>query len=102
MQAPEDKLNGMLKAAGLPKRASYRPGEVCEILGISERTFWRMTEAFEPGPDGCPVNVNSLDSYLLHSHRRVRYDALVDFLARNNTYHRRNAEDPRQLLLFEI
>ena len=98
----EDQFQEMLSHAGLPVRASYRPGEVCSILGISSRTFWRLTERYEKDPEtGEPVNPNSIDSYLLRSHRRVRYQELVAYLKRNNTYERRNAPDPRQMLLFD-
>ena len=99
----EQKLVGMLEAAGLPKKASYHPGEVCAILGISDRTFWRLVSAYEPdeGRDR-PTIPYSLDSYTLARSRRVRYDELVEFLARNNTYERANAPDPRQLSLFNF
>ncbi len=82
----------MLCQSGLPVRASYRPGEVCAILGISPRTFWRLTERYEIDPEtGDPRNPNSLDSYLLRRHRRVRYDEILNYLNRNNTYERKNA-----------
>ena len=98
----DEKFQEMLSQAGLPVRASYRPGEVCSILGISTRTFWRLTERYEPDPDtGEPVDPNSLDSYLLRSQRRVTYQEIFSYLNRNNTYERRNAPDPRQMLLFE-
>jgi hypothetical protein len=96
-------LEGMLCAAGLPVRASYRPGEVCRVLGISERTFWYLTERYEISPaTGSPLRPDSLDSYLLSCHRRVRFAELAAFIERNNTYERRNAAvDPRQMPLFE-
>ena len=95
----EEKLTGMLTAAELPKKSSYRPGEIQAILGISERTFYYLISRYEPDPEtGQPKNPNSLDSYKL-SHHRVRYDELVNFLARNNTYQRNNV-DSRQLVMF--
>jgi len=98
----DEKFREMLSQSGLKVRASYRPGEVCSVLGISPRTFWRLTEQYEIDPEGSgPRNPNSLDSYLLRSHRRVRYNEILSYLNRNNTYERRNSIDPRQMLLFE-
>ncbi len=98
----EDQFQEMISLAGLPVRPSYRPGEVCSILGISPRTFWRLTERYETDPDtGVPVDPNSLDSFLLRTHRRVRYQEILAFLRRNNTYERRNAPDPNQQLMFQ-
>ncbi len=98
----DEEFKEMLSQSDLPMRASYRPGEVCSLLGISPRTFWRLTERYEiDAATGQLRNPNSLDSYLLRSHRRVRYDEIRNYLNRNNTYERRNAPDPRQMLLFE-
>jgi hypothetical protein len=98
----DDKFKEMVLKSGLPVRGSYRPGEVCSLLGISPRTFWRLTERYEIDPEtGEPRHPNSLDSYLLRSHRRVRYDEILAYLNRNNTYERRNASDTRQMLLFD-
>ncbi len=99
MTPAEEKLTGMLKAAGIAKKSSYRPGEVQQILGICERTFYNLVSRYEPDPEtGKPMNPNSLDSFKL-THHRVRYDELVNFLGRNNTYQRNNA-DPRQMVMF--
>jgi len=98
----DEKFKEMLTQSSLPIRASYRPGEVCSLLGISPRTFWRLTEHYEIDPATSePRNPNSLDSYLLQSHRRVRYNEILAYLNRNNTYERRNAPDPRQMLIFD-
>ncbi|WP_429885359.1 helix-turn-helix domain-containing protein [Geoalkalibacter halelectricus] len=99
MTEAEQKLRGMLKAADLPVRPSYRRGEVCEILGIDKRTFWRMVAHHEPTEDG-QRRPGTLDSYMTRGHHRVRYDELVDYLARNRTWQRQNATDPRQMGLF--
>jgi len=99
-ETAEQKLAGMLKAAKIQVKPSYRPGEVQLILGISERTFYYLVSRYEPDPEtGEPRNPNSLDSYKL-SHHRVRYEELVAFLARNNTYQRNNQVDPRQMAMF--
>ena len=97
----EQRLLGMLRSAGLPKKSSYAPGEVKDILGVSDRTFWRLVAAYERDPDtGQPTCPCSLDSYMLRRSRRVRFDELVEFLGRNNTYERVHGVDPRQMGLF--
>lgn len=97
----EKKLEGMLRAAGLARKASYAPGEVQALLGCSESTYWRLLARCERDPDtGALRHPDCLDSYMLQRTRRVRYDELVDYLARNNTYERNHAVDPRQLGLF--
>ena len=91
MKKAEEKLIEMLKVAGLPKKPSYNPGEVCLVLGISDRTFWRLTNNYEIDPDtGRPLRPYCLDSYTLARSRRVRFNELIDFLTRNNTYERVN------------
>jgi len=98
----EQKLLGMLAAAELPKKASYAPGEVQAILGCSESTYWRLLARFERDPvTGRLKHPDCLDSYMLQRTRRVRYDELVDYLTRNNTYERQHAVDPRQIPLFD-
>lgn len=96
----KEKLNEMIGVAKLAIRPNYRPNEVCLILGISDRTFWRYTDSYEQDEYGRPKHPASLDSYLLRRERRVSYQELANFLARNQTWERRNADDPRQLLLF--
>ncbi|AJF07779.1 helix-turn-helix domain-containing protein [Geoalkalibacter subterraneus] len=96
MDLAQEKLNGMLKAAGLPVRPSYRRSEVCLILGVSERTFWRMVAAYDQELDGSPRLPWTLDSYMTRGHHRVRYQELVDFLARNRTITRK-FDDPNQM-----
>ncbi|RJP85888.1 MAG: DNA-binding protein [Desulfobacteraceae bacterium] len=76
-----------IQAAGFPVQGSYRPGEVCKILGISERTFSKMTNSYEPDPEtGGPVNPGTLDSFRTLGQKRVRFNELASYLARNNTY----------------
>jgi len=95
----EAKLKQLLSVAGLPVRPSYRRQEVCLILGIDKRTFWRMTAHHEPTADG-QRHPATLDSYMTIGHRRVRYHELVDYLRRNRSWQRQNAVDPRQLGFF--
>lgn len=83
----ENDLKGMLKIAGVPKKPSYSSGEVRAILGFSESTFWRLVNKYEVNPEnGQPRHPCSLDSFKLQSSRRVRFDELAEFLARNNSY----------------
>ncbi|MDZ4185755.1 MAG: helix-turn-helix domain-containing protein [Desulfuromonadales bacterium] len=100
-EAAEEKLNGMLAAAGLPVKASYVREQVCAIFGFSERTFYRYVSMHELDPEsGAPIEPWTLDSYMTRGHHRVRYDELVSYLERNRTYERKNAVDVRQLDLF--
>jgi hypothetical protein len=91
----------MLRASGLHKKASYSPGEVQAILGCSESTYWRLLARCErdPGTDQLRYP-DCLDSYMLQRTRRVRFDELVEYLIRNNTYERNHGIDPNQLDLF--
>lgn len=85
----EKELNKMLEIAGLPKRPSYVTGEVCTLLGISNRTFIRLTEGYEPDPvTGRPKDPRTINSFLIRTHRRVTYYELTDYLRRNNLYER--------------
>jgi hypothetical protein len=96
----EKSLKEMLLRAGLSVKPSYTPPEVCLILDISPRTFWRLTAQYERDEGGRLKRPDCLDSYMLSSHRRVRFDELVAFLVRNNTYQRQHAADPNQMALF--
>ena len=100
LEHAEEKLKGMLRAAELPRKASYNPGEVCRVLAIVPSTFWKLLSQYERDEDGRLQRPDCLDSYMLSSHRRVSFDELVAFLLRNNTYERRHAVDPAQLDLF--
>lgn len=96
----EEKLKAMLQAAELPVKASYNPGEVCRLLGIVDRTFWRLLAQYERDEKGNLSRPDCLDSFTISTHRRVQYGELVAFLVRNNTYERKNAVDPNQMALF--
>lgn len=99
LEYAEEKLKGMLAAAQLPRKASYNPGEVCKILGISESTFWRLLNQYERDERGNLRRPDCLDSTKLTSHRRVTFDELVAFLYRNNSYERAHAVHPDQMAL---
>ena len=96
----EEKLKGMLMAAGLPIKASYCTAEVCTILGIVDRTFWRLLAQYELDDRGRLKRPDCLDSFTLANNRRVIYHELVAFLERNNTYTRQFAIHPDQMALF--
>ena len=97
----EEKLKGMLAAAQLPVKGSYRTGEVCRILGIGEATYWRLLSKCELDEQGNLSRPDCLNSFMLTDNRRVSYPELISFLERNNTYHRQNAADPSQMGLFD-
>jgi hypothetical protein len=81
-------LDGMLAASGLPRRASYNKIEVCLLLHISERTFWRYV---------CAEGRRApwmLESFKIRGHYRISYDALAAWLARNQTCARTRPDDP--------
>ena len=100
MELAENNLKGMLTAAQLPVKASFSPGEVCRILGIAERTFRRLLNQYERDERGNLRRPDCLDSITLSRHRRVLYNELVAFVARNNSYERSHAVDPAQMDLF--
>lgn len=100
LEHAEQKLKGMLALAELPPKASYNPGEVCRILGISPPTFWRLLNKYERDERGNLRRPDCLDSYQLSVHRRVPYNELVAYLYRNNSYERAHAVHPDQMSLF--
>lgn len=86
-----DEMKEMIKAINLPIRASYRPGEVLAILGLSDRHFRRITSNYEENPEtGRPLEPYMLKSFLMKRERRVSINELVDFINRNNSYERNN------------
>ena len=88
------KVKEIIELVGLPIRGSYRPGEVCKILGISQRSFHRMTREYERDPlTGSPRNPATLDSFWTRGQRRVLINELIDFLTRNNAYDRVSGMD---------
>lgn len=89
----ENSLKTALAVLGLPVRGSYPPGEVCMILGISDRTFWYLIEGFERDENGRIRTPDKLDSFILRTNRRVTYLELVDFIRRNNSYSRKSGSD---------
>jgi|GEM_PF-2488574 len=93
----ENTLKAALAALGLPIRGSYRPGEVCAILGIGEATFWRLLARYERDVHGNLRRPDCLASFTLALNRRVSYLELVDFIRRNEDYHRKtNDKSPRK------
>lgn len=82
----EKSIKASLIVLGLPVRGSYNPGEVCSILGIVERTFWRLSKQYELDEKGRLRRPDCLKTFLLGKHRRVVYLELVDFIRRNDEY----------------
>ena len=77
----------------LPVRGSYSAGEVCGILGIVDRTFWRLSAQYEVDGNGKMVRPDCLKTFLLGRSRRVAYLELVDFVRRNDEYLRNTLEE---------
>lgn len=100
-ETAEQLLREMLAATGLPVRGSYRPGEVCAILGIGERTFWSLVQRYERNERGELRRPDCLDSFMLSLNRRVTFTELVEYLCRNQTWQRQNAVHPDQIPLFD-
>lgn len=96
----EEKLQLMLQVAGLAIKPSYCASEVCALLGIHERTYWRLLAKYELDEDGALLRPDCLDSFLLANNSRVIYHELISYLDRNKTYTRQLAVDPDQLALF--
>lgn len=87
----EGLLDELLLVAGIPRKATFSPGEVQALLGISASKFKRMVRDYEPGPDGGPAVPDTLRAITLRQHRRVPLAELADFLVRNRTYDRLHA-----------
>ncbi len=88
----EQRVDKMLKNARVPKHSWYRPGQVQKILNISDRTFRRLCDEFEP-PEIPGRKRGRLESYyVLDTHRRVDHEALIDFIEETNSYNRMAAE----------
>lgn len=87
-----ESAKNIIMATGLPILGCYNPTEVCKILGISWRTFSRMTNEYEPHPEtGKPVKPGTLNSFQIRGQKRVPFTELAAFLARNNTYEKQNS-----------
>lgn len=82
----ERTIKAAIAVLNLPVRGSYNPGEVCSILGIVDRTFWRLTKQYELNAVGKLLRPDCLKSFLLGKNRRVAYLELVDFIRRNDEY----------------
>ena len=91
MQSAEEKLNEMLRVAAIPIKPSYRPSEVQSVLGISDRTFWRLLSAYEIDPASGDLRTSvCLDSFKLCRSRRVSHAELAAYLERNQSWEREN------------
>lgn len=88
-------LKATLAALNLPVRGSYSNKEVCDILGIGTATFWRLIRAYGRDGNGRLLRPESLDSFVLSSHRRVNYVELLDFIRRNNGLEREGLQNTK-------
>lgn len=88
-QKAKEDLLGVLEVLQLPIKGSYSPKETQQIIGICDRTFWRYTREYELNPaTGEPRKPATLDSFMLRRSRRVRFEEIVKYFARNNLYER--------------
>ena len=83
----EGQLHALLLAEGIAPRAVYRPGEVCRLLRISPTTLRQFCELAEH-PAVKNADPRALDSFLVGCHHRILHPALVEWLARNQTFQR--------------
>lgn len=83
----ETLLQTLLRIEGLPDRGAYRPGEVCRLLRISPTTLRQFCELAEHPAVKNP-DPRALESFLVGCHHRITKAALVDWLARNQTFQR--------------
>ena len=83
----EGQLHALLLAEGIAPRAVYRPGEVCRLLRISPTTLRQFCELSEH-PAVKNADPRALDSFLVGCHHRILHPALVEWLARNQTFQR--------------
>lgn len=88
LERAEQILEGMLEGARVKPALCYLPRQVQAVLAISESTFQRLCDAWEP--DG--RNPFGLESYRLTAHRRVTHRALARWIARNHSYARENSQ----------
>ncbi|WP_041279334.1 MerR family transcriptional regulator [Desulfobacula toluolica] len=86
-------LKELLALNQTPSKAVYKSGEVCKILDISSMTFHRLVHAYEPSLSNSnePRIPNSLDSFVIGTHKRVTYPELIAFLERNKSHDRYNS-----------
>jgi len=80
-------LTQMMADAGIRRQAIYQPGEIQRILCISNSSFRRFCDLWEPG-GAC--DKYGLESIRLQTHRRVTHQALLDWVERNHSYERDN------------
>ncbi|MDG4550750.1 MAG: helix-turn-helix domain-containing protein [Candidatus Contendobacter sp.] len=83
----ETLLRALLRAEGIEVRAVYRPGEVCRLLRISPTTLRQLCDLAEH-PTVKNPDPRALDSFLVGCHRRIHQAAIVEWLARNQTFQR--------------
>lgn len=91
----ETMLGRMLKVANLSIKPSYQPMEVQRIFDISNTTFQKLCDDWEP-PHIKGGSSTGLESYRIKgAHRRVPYHALIDYLERSSSYEADNKGDEK-------
>ena len=83
-QNAEIQLDALLRVERIERRVVYCPGEVCRLLRISPITLRQFCELAEH-PDNSCRDPRALESFLVGCHHRIAHDALVEWLARNQT-----------------
>ena len=82
MSEAENILIDMLQRNSLPVKSAYSREEVTQILQISDDTFYRCCEAWEP-LDRRGRDKKGLRTYRISTHYRVPFCAIVQWLDDN-------------------
>ena len=85
---PEQRLERMLRDARVPKNSLYRPGQVQKLLNVSDPTFRRMCDEWEPTWKPGRKKRRLECFILLDSHRRVEHQALINFIEEAHGYNK--------------
>lgn len=80
-------LDTLLQGEGIARQVVYRPGEVCRLLRVTRPTMLALC-ALAEHPTAGRADPRALDSFRVGNHHRITHTALVDWLARNQTYQR--------------
>jgi hypothetical protein len=77
-------INVLLQQAGIEQKTCYTPADICQIFNISQSTFARLCDQWEP-PNIAGRQVG-LECYRIGTHRRVPHHSLIDFIKRSHNY----------------
>lgn len=92
-QRAESHLRWATGLAGTGIKPAYRVSEVAAILNVHFNTIKKLCDMWEPDSAN-ERDARGLDSYRVGSgqHRRIPYEALIDWFTRNNSYERQYGE----------